>query len=484
MWLLKHKFHANGSLSRYKARLVANGRSQQQGINCNETFSPVVKPATIRTVLSLAVSRAWPIHQLDVKNAFLYGHLSETINMHQPPGFHDPTNPDYGNDIAYLLLYFDDIILTASSASLLQHLISSLHSEFSMSDHGPLNYFLGISAQRTSSGLFLSQAKYATEILERAHMLNCNPSKTSVTTESKLGPDGDPEPHYTALKRILCYIRGTLDHGLLLYRSTTTQLVAYSDVDWAGCPATRHSTSGYCVFFGDILGPLSVNMFYLAPVRNRNIVVSLMSLLKLLGSGTFSESCLSLYSLLRLSTVTTAWPIHYASPTCAKYATEILERAHMLNYNPSKTPVTTEAKLGLDGDPEPHYTALKRIVCYIRGTLDHGLLLYRSTTTQLVAYSDADWVGCPATRHSTSGYYVFFGDIFGPLSVNMFYLAPVQNQNIVSATLVYCDNVSAVYLSSNSYANIFTKGLPSPLFTEFRSSLSIRPPSASTVEAY
>ncbi|GKD48930.1 ribonuclease H-like domain-containing protein [Tanacetum coccineum] len=82
MWFFKHKFNADGSLSRYKARLVANGRSQQQGIDCDETFSPVVKPATIRTVLSLAVTRDWPIHQLDLKNAFLHGQLSETVYMH------------------------------------------------------------------------------------------------------------------------------------------------------------------------------------------------------------------------------------------------------------------------------------------------------------------------------------------------------------------------------------------------------------------
>ncbi|GKC67975.1 ribonuclease H-like domain-containing protein, partial [Tanacetum coccineum] len=62
MWLFRHKFNADGTLSRYKARLAANGRSQQQGIDCDETFSPVVKPATIRTVLSLTVSRDWPIH--------------------------------------------------------------------------------------------------------------------------------------------------------------------------------------------------------------------------------------------------------------------------------------------------------------------------------------------------------------------------------------------------------------------------------------
>ncbi|GJV99507.1 NAC domain-containing protein [Tanacetum coccineum] len=85
----------DGSLSRYKARLVANGRSQQQGIDRDETFSPVVKPATIRTVLSLAVSRQWPIHQLDVKNAFIYGHLTVTVYMHQPPGFTDSAHSNY-----------------------------------------------------------------------------------------------------------------------------------------------------------------------------------------------------------------------------------------------------------------------------------------------------------------------------------------------------------------------------------------------------
>ncbi|GJW52685.1 ribonuclease H-like domain-containing protein [Tanacetum coccineum] len=80
--LVRHKFHANGSLSRYKAQLVANGSSQQLGIDCDETFSPIVKPGTIPTVLSLALTIHWPVHQLDIKNAFLNGEQSETVNMH------------------------------------------------------------------------------------------------------------------------------------------------------------------------------------------------------------------------------------------------------------------------------------------------------------------------------------------------------------------------------------------------------------------
>ncbi|GJT50735.1 ribonuclease H-like domain-containing protein [Tanacetum coccineum] len=337
MWLFKHKFHADGTLSRYKARLVANGSNQQHGVDFDETFSPVVKPATIRTVLSLAVSRQWLIHQLDVKNAFLNGDLSETVYMHQPPGFVDSRYPNHvcllqrslyglkqaprawfqrfagyatragfspsrcdsslfiytqGSQVAYLLIYVDDIILTASSPVLLQQIVDSLHKEFDMTDLGALNYFLGISTVRHPTGLFLYQKKYARQLLERAHMVNCNPSRTPIGTDSKLGPDGVPvrdptlylslagglqyliftrpdlsyavqqvclymhdprEPHFAALKCIMRYVQGTLELGLQLYASATTSLVGYTDADWAGCPSTRRSTSGYCVFLGDNL---------------------------------------------------------------------------------------------------------------------------------------------------------------------------------------------------------------------------------------
>lgn len=337
-WVFRHKLNPDGSLARYKARWVLRGFSQQPGIDFEETFSPVVKPATIRLVLSLALSKDWPIHQLDVKNAFLHGTLTETVFCQQPSGFVDADKPHHvcrlnkslyglkqaprawfsrfttfitslgftssksdpslfiyhkGSATAYLLLYVDDIILTASTTVFLNRIIHSLRQEFSMTDLGDLHYFLGVTARRTQGGLFLSQEQYAHDIINRANMTSCNPCSTPIDTRSKLpasvGPPvsnptlyrslagalqyltftrpdisyavqqvclhmHDPrEPHFNLIKRILRYVQGTADFGLHLTRSSCDSLVAYSDADWAGCPDTRKSTSGYCVFLGDNL---------------------------------------------------------------------------------------------------------------------------------------------------------------------------------------------------------------------------------------
>jgi len=180
---------------------VLRGFTQCPGIDFDETFSPVVKPATVHTVLSLALSRSWPIHQLDVKNAFLHGNLSETVYCSQPTSFEDSAHPDYvcrlnrslyglkqaprawysrfasyiiqlgfveaktdtslfvyhqGTDTAYLPLYVDDIVLTTSSPQLLRRVISALQQEFSMKDLGELHHFLGMHVQRSGAGLLLS----------------------------------------------------------------------------------------------------------------------------------------------------------------------------------------------------------------------------------------------------------------------------------------------------------------------------------------
>jgi hypothetical protein len=201
-WLFRHKLTSDGSLDRYKARWVLRSFTQRPEVDYDETFSPVVKFATARAVLSLALSRAWAIHQLDVKNAFLHGTLTETVYCYQPTGFVDADRPDlvcrlnrslYGlkqasrawyshfasylasigfveaksdtflfiyrrdNDTVYLLLYIDDIVLTASNADLLQRTIVALQQEFAMEDLGPLHHVLGITAERRPQGLFLHQ---------------------------------------------------------------------------------------------------------------------------------------------------------------------------------------------------------------------------------------------------------------------------------------------------------------------------------------
>ncbi|GJV22662.1 ribonuclease H-like domain-containing protein [Tanacetum coccineum] len=146
-------------------------------------------------------------------------------------------NTIQGSQVAYLLIYVDGIILTASSLDSLQQIIASLHNEFDMTDLGALNYFLSISFDRTST----------------------------VDTESKLGPEGvpvqDPTLYHSLVGGLqyLTFTRpdfsyaGTMDFGLRLYVSTTTSLVGYTNADWAGCPSIRRSTSSYCIFLGDNL---------------------------------------------------------------------------------------------------------------------------------------------------------------------------------------------------------------------------------------
>jgi hypothetical protein len=192
--------------------------------------------------------------------------------------------------IMILLIYVNDIILTGSSSSLLHSFIRVLSQQFAMKDLSELHYFLGIEAKCTSTELHLCQSKYALSLLSRTSMLEAKPCSTLVLAGSKLSlHDGDTlsDPslyrqivnsfqyltmtrpdityavnqacqfmhspttvHLQAVKRILRYIKGTIDLGIHLTACSSLTLHAFSDADWAGCPDDRRSTTGYCIFIG------------------------------------------------------------------------------------------------------------------------------------------------------------------------------------------------------------------------------------------
>jgi hypothetical protein len=230
-WVFRTKRKVDGSIDRYKACLVAKGFHQQSGIDYTETYSPVIKPITIRTVLSLVVSYGWPIKQIDVSNAFLHGSLSEKVYMAQPPGFVHPQYPtticllkkalyglkqtprawfsrlsshllEFGFSISLadnslflfksahvqlmVLVYVNDLILTGSSHVSLDDLLRSLSAAFPIKDLGPLTYLLGVEVTKCAAGLHLSQHRYITDLLHKTNMTLAKPLTSPMAASTSL----------------------------------------------------------------------------------------------------------------------------------------------------------------------------------------------------------------------------------------------------------------------------------------------------------
>jgi len=254
-WIFKTKLHADGTFQRCKTRLVAKGFNQTECVDYTKTFSPVVKHNTIRIVLYHVVTQQWPMHQIDINNAFLHGGLIEHVYMQQPPGFayRDSTlvyrlhKAIYGLKQAprswfsklsqtlihlgfqftvsdssvltkfttsytlFVLVYVDDIIIISSSSTAVTDLISTLSSFFALKDLGPLHHFLGIQVSITQHGnMHLSQDQYIKHLLLRTNMLHAKSQPTPMASSTRLQQDSsepfqDPSM-YRSVVGVLQYI--------------------------------------------------------------------------------------------------------------------------------------------------------------------------------------------------------------------------------------------------------------------------------------
>ena len=330
-WIFKTKLNENGEVDKYKARLVAKGYNQQYGVDYVEVFAPVARLETIRIVISLAAQKDWMIYQLDVKSAFLHGEIHEEVFVEQPPGYEQKgkeskvyrlkkalyglkqaprpwysriesyfikegfnkcpyehtlfTKTAEGGKILIVCLYVDDLIFTGNDESMFKQFKKSMMVEFDMTDLGKLRYFLGIEVMQKTDGIFISQRKYAQEVLERFNLYQCNPVHNPVVPGFKLTRDKEgvevdgtlykqmvgslmyltatrldlmfsvslisiymehpTESHLLAAKRILRYVKGTVEFGVFYKKGGDDKFIGYTDSDYAGDQDDRKSTSGY-----------------------------------------------------------------------------------------------------------------------------------------------------------------------------------------------------------------------------------------------
>lgn len=330
-WVFKTKLNELGEVEKFKARLVAKGYVQRYGIDYAEVFAPVARMDTVRIILALAAQKEWKVYQLDVKSAFLYGELMEEVYVEQPLGFVKKDEPHkvyklrkslYGlkqaprawfsriesyflregfekcsseqtlfvktsiqGKLLIVSLYVDDLIYSGNDESMMMEFKRSIMKEFDMSDLGKMRYFLGIEVQQLENGIFISQKKYAWDVLKRFQMEECNAVLNPIVPGFKISKDENgvmvestfykqlvgsliyltstrpdlmyavslisrymSQPtklHLNAAKRVLRYVKGTTSFGLLYQKGASSMLTAHSDSDYAGCLEDRKSTSGY-----------------------------------------------------------------------------------------------------------------------------------------------------------------------------------------------------------------------------------------------
>ena len=379
-WVFKVKTKGDGSLERFKARLVARGFRQVYGLDYHETFAPVGKYTTARTLLAIATARDYEIHQMDISNAFLHGDLEEEVYLTQPQGFEDGTDRvlklkkslyglkqsprcwnkalhkvlldnyfkqssadpslyilDNAAERLWLLVYVDDLLMVSPSLVLLNSIKCVLTDNFKVKDLGEAVYYLGmnISRNRRTGEMWLSHTKYASQVVNRFGLADANPAATPLPTDFKVHFDG-------------------------AHMETTPEEVQLE--------------GGY----------EDENRQHLAPTGNKN------------GVGSKGEHKV----IPRKKTkVELQRQRAYQSQIGSLMFTAICIRPDL------SFAVGQLAQAAQDPDAR-HESGVKRILRYLQGTTSYGIHYAKSGAEQITlqGYSDSDWAGCTKTRKSVSGW--------------------------------------------------------------------------------
>ncbi|GJX19880.1 putative ribonuclease H-like domain-containing protein [Tanacetum coccineum] len=301
-WVYRNKKDERGIVIRNKARLVAQGHTQEEGIDYDEVFAPVARIEAIRIFLAYASYMGFTVYQMDVKSAFLYGQIEEEVYVCQPPGFEDPDHPDKVYKVVKALYglhqapraWYDTLATYLLSNGFQRGQIDQtlfikkfeklMKDKFQMSSMGELTFFLGLQVQQKKKGIFISQDKYVHEILKKFNYTDVKSASTPTDLERPLVKDSDADDvdehlyrsmigslmyltasrpdimfavcacarfqvspktsHLLAVKRIFRYLKGKPSLGLWYSKDSPLELVAYTDSDYAGATLDRKSTTG------------------------------------------------------------------------------------------------------------------------------------------------------------------------------------------------------------------------------------------------
>ncbi|GJR19385.1 putative ribonuclease H-like domain-containing protein [Tanacetum coccineum] len=270
-WVFRNKRDERGTIIKNKARLVAQGYRQEEGVDYDEVFAPVARIEAIRLFLAFASFMGFIVYQMDVKSAFLYGNITEEVYVKQPPGFEDPAHPNkvyrvvkalYGlhqaprawyerlstfllkhgyrrgaidktlfikkdrRDIMLVQVYVDDIIFGSTKSSMVKDFEDLMQKEFKMSSMGELTFFLGLQVKQSNGGIFLSQDKYVKDILNKFDFRTIKPASTPIEAHKSLGKDEEGEDVDVHL-----YISLAITPAILMFDTPTDGVFSTNSFD-------------------------------------------------------------------------------------------------------------------------------------------------------------------------------------------------------------------------------------------------------------